>query len=73
MVRQHTQETKILKNISVVFGVLVAIVFTTSSVASATTQNTIFQVNLQESLTVSLTVPDEGDSGSLTYDYCPNR
>ena len=52
---------------------LVAIVFTTSSVASATTQNTIFQVNLQESLTVSLTVPDEGDSGSLTYDSTSDK
>lgn len=73
MVRQHTLKTNILRNGLIAFGVMSTIGFATSSLASATTQNATFQVNLQESLTVSLTVPDNGDSGSLTYDSTSDK
>ena len=65
MVRHHTLKTK---TIAMVFTYLIAIVLCASSTVNAAEQSVNFQVNLKETLVVSLTVPDEGDSGSLTYD-----
>lgn len=68
MVRRNTPKNIVSKSLVATFTFLFVVFFLLPTTVGATGQDINFQVNLQESLTISLTVPDEGDSGSLTYD-----
>ena len=72
MVRHHTPKSNSFKFLTTaIISVLVATVF--SCVVNAAESNVNFQVNLQESLAVSITVPDEWESGSLAYDPASDK
>ena len=68
MVRQNALRTNAFISLAAVSISFFSVVFAMSSLANATQQNVDFQVNLQESLAVTLTTPDTGATGNLSYD-----
>ncbi len=73
MVRHNTLKF----NINIVCSIVIFALFLTPmfffSVAKATEEDVIFQVNVQESLAVSVTTPDVMASGSLTYNQSAGK
>ena len=67
MVRQNALKTNAFVGLAVASILVFSVIFAMSSLTYAAEQGVDFQVNLQESLTVSLTVPDNGAEGSLSY------
>ena len=73
MVRHNTLKF----NINIVCSIVILALFLTPmlffSVARATEEDVVFQVNVQESLAVSVTTPDVMASGSLTYNQSAGK